>query len=183
MIQRCGFRNIVKNRFKKGGELMNVTPSRFICCQNWTGDTRTASLTTTGAPPPIKGSSACSIEGSNTDEIRSAARKRASTLKSRLRASILLDKLACSTTTALALPWSPMCRSHRRDGVGRGRTLARSRDVARSRDHRHRGGQCARCRGTGQPVHQHGLGHQHRHAGIGQHEVQSFGRIAGSSGT
>src|SRR3954449_10008793 len=90
-----------------GTQLMNVVLRAMICCQNRGGDSRTSSLITTAAPPAMNGSSVCSIEASNEDEIRSADRKFWSTPNCLPSPSILLARLACSTTTPLGAPVEP----------------------------------------------------------------------------
>jgi non-ribosomal peptide synthetase component F len=59
------------------------------------------------APPPMNGSSVCSIEASNDADMKSAERKLSSTPNSRASVVILLARLACSTTTALGRPVDP----------------------------------------------------------------------------
>src|SRR5262249_19161584 len=90
-----------------GTQLRKVTRLRSMSCQNWDGDSRTSSLITTAVPPPINGSNICSMEASNDDEITDADRKSLPTSKSLASATILLARLACSTTTAFGLPVEP----------------------------------------------------------------------------
>src|SRR5689334_9171915 len=90
-----------------GTQLMNVVLLAMTCCQNLDGDWRTSSLMTTAAPPPTNGSSVCSIDASNDDEIRSADRKSGSTANCCRSPSILFARLACSTTTAFGAPVEP----------------------------------------------------------------------------
>ncbi len=111
MIQRRGGWNVAEDGFEKR---RHATDERHAVALELPPELsrrlRTASLITTAAPPPIQGSNACSIEGSNAEEIKSAERKRTSTSKSRPSASSLLVRLACATTTAFGDPLSPRCR-------------------------------------------------------------------------
>ena len=110
MIQRRIFGRIVAStRFEKR---RHATDERHAdraraAARIATGDSRTASLTTTAAPPPIKGSNACSIDGSNAEEIRSAARKRSSTSKSRPSAEHLVGQAGVFDDDGLRRPVEP----------------------------------------------------------------------------
>src|SRR5262249_60349586 len=87
-----------------GTQLRNVTRCRVTSCQNRGGVSRVSLLRTTTAPPPTSGIIICSMDASNDDEMKQAARNRLVTFNFSLSSKALLASDPCAITTPFGVP-------------------------------------------------------------------------------